>query len=603
MKKTVQIFAFAALLSVLVSSIAYAFSYEQQTESATQTIMNVPYYYVDNNTSDVDFSEDKGTHSNFTAQQQNPDSIYDTLTEIALADNEYSIDLTGGYITASSADLSIPQGTVSFWIKFDSTTMGRPVGQNTNLEIRLSSNAIVFDWGGDNLMTSANTFTTGTWYFMAFTWDENANDLLFYVGDETSAPTQDANSQDGSYIGTVSTIGQATVYWGNGYGANQPVDGHMDDIRFYNTVETLSEISADYNRTLSGNESGLVNYYELDNNYADSAGTNDASIFGSGAFNTDVPSWNPGGFELDLETQWTKIDYGEANEELCIHLSEQDGSYNTHSLDCTGGYMIVGGNPDWGSTTGTISFWVKMDSTVQGRFWGQNGDMETRWSVGNNLILDWGGTGSMTSATSFSADTWYFVAIVWDESNNNLFLYIGDNANPPTLDSNSLTGTWFGTTPLPTQNLFMNGVGANEPLDGHGDDLRYWNVARSLAELQSDYNVTLTGSETNLRSYFKLNNDFDDIGPNNNDGSGSGSYSFSTDVPFTTANETLRVDVWTGSAWQNVFTQLASGWNNATIATYLTSSTLTVRFKGNSETSDSTQDSWNIDTNVIHAWT
>jgi len=37
--------------------------------------------FVDNNTSDVDSSPDKGTHGNFSAQQYGPDSIYDTLTE------------------------------------------------------------------------------------------------------------------------------------------------------------------------------------------------------------------------------------------------------------------------------------------------------------------------------------------------------------------------------------------------------------------------------------------------------------------------------------------------------------------------------------------
>ena len=68
-------------------------------------------------------------------------------------------------------------------------------------------------------------------------------------------------------------------------------------------------------------------------------------------------------------------------------------------------------------------------------------------------------------------------------------------------------------------------------------------------------------------------------------------------------DEDLRVDVWTGSDWQNVFTNLANGWNNVTITSYLTSSTFSIRFKGNVETSDSTQDSWNIDTTVIHAWT
>jgi len=210
----------------------------------------------------------------------------------------------------------------------------------------------------------------------------------------------------------------------------------------------------------------------------------------------------------------------------------------------------------------------------------------------------------MMSFTSFSADKWYFVAIVWDENNDNLFLYIGDENNPPTLDANSLSGTWVSTTPLPTENRFMNGVGGTEPVDGHGDDLRYWNVARSLTELQSDYNVTLTGSETSLRSYFRLNNNFDDIGPDDNDGFGSGSYSFSTDTPINqTATESLKVDVWTGSDWQNIFAQLTNGWNNASISSYLVSSTLTIRLKGNIETGDSNQDNWNIDSSVIHAWT
>ncbi len=210
----------------------------------------------------------------------------------------------------------------------------------------------------------------------------------------------------------------------------------------------------------------------------------------------------------------------------------------------------------------------------------------------------------MTSATSFSADTWYFVAIVWDENNNDLLLYVGDETSPPTLDANSLNGVWWSTTPSPTENRFLNGLGGNQPVDGHGDDLRYYDIARSPAEIQSDYNVTITGSETNLRSYFRLNNNFDDAGPDNNDGSGYGSYSYSSDTSFNVpATESLRVDVWTGSVWQNVFAQLTNGWNNASISAYLTSSTLTVRFKGNSETIDSAQNSWNIDSSVIHAWT
>jgi hypothetical protein len=226
--------------------------------------------------------------------------------------------------------------------------------------------------------------------------------------------------------------------------------------------------------------------------------------------------------------------------------------------------------------------------------------METRWS-GTNLLLDWGGTGSMTSAYSFSADTWYFVAIVWDEIKDNLLLYVGDETNPPSPDVNSLSGTWTSTTPSPTENRFLNGLGGDQPVDGHGDELRYWNVARNLTQLQSDYNLELTGSESNLRSYFRLNDDFDDIGPDNNDGSGYDGYLFSSDVPFLT--ETIQVDVWNGSTWQSIFNKLTNGWNNETLSSYLTSSNLTLRFVGSNETNDTVQDSWSIDAALVHVWT
>ena len=600
MNKIGKIFAFAALFSVLISSLAYGFSYEGQTENATQTIMHIPYYYVDNNTSDVDTNIDRGTHSNFPAQKQSPDSIYDQLTESEI--NGLSLDATGGHMIVGdgSVDWGSAEGTISFWVKMDSTVQGRFWGQDGDMETRWSGTNLVLDWGSDTTMTSATSFSADTWYFVAIAWNQTSDDLFLYIGDTTNPPTADANSLNGTWNATTFSVTENRFL--NGHGANQPVDGHGDDLRYWNTTRSLTELQSDYNVELSGSEENLRSYFKFNNDFADiGPDGNDGSGSGSHSFSTDLPFSQASSYVLDLEVQWTNIvDYNENNEELCIYLSD----YTQGSLDATGGYMIVGdGSVDWGSTAGTISFWVKMDSTVQGRFWGQNGNMETRWT-GSNLILDWGGTGSMTSATLFSADTWYFVAIVWDEISDDLFLHVGNETNPPTLDANSLNGTWTSTTPSVTENRFLNGLGGDESVDGHGDDLRYYDTARSLAAIQSDYNVTLSGSETNLRSYFKLNNNFDDVGPDNNDGSGIGSYSHSSDTIFNVpATESLKVDVWTGSAWQNVFTQLANGWNNASISSYLTSSTLTVRFKGNSETTDSTQDTWNIDSSLIHTWT
>ncbi len=66
--------------------------------------------------------------------------------------------------------------------------------------------------------------------------------------------------------------------------------------------------------------------------------------------------------------------------------------------------------------------------------------------------------------------------------------------------------------------------------------------------------------------------------------------------------ENIRVDVWSGSAWENLFTDLSSGWNNVSVSSYLKSSTFAIRFKGSTESGDTNEDSWNIDVTLLHVW-
>ncbi|MDH5378099.1 MAG: hypothetical protein OEX00_07250, partial [Gammaproteobacteria bacterium] len=70
----------------------------------------------------------------------------------------------------------------------------------------------------------------------------------------------------------------------------------------------------------------------------------------------------------------------------------------------------------------------------------------------------------------------------------------------------------------------------------------------------------------------------------------------------TMGSEDVQVDVWNGSTWHNLFTDLSSGWNNVSVTDYLVSSTFTIRFKGGTETGDTSQDSWEIDCTLLHTW-
>ncbi len=497
--------------------------------------------FVDNNTSDVDSSADKGAHSNFAAQQTGPNAVYDTLTE--------------GSSGSSSNSTLLDDGFEDFiW--------------DTNW------NDIPSNWREDNYPVHSG---------FASAW---ATD--YYEGYFT-CDSLDASGATAIYVDfwlrkTGTETYDFTLYYYDGSN--------------YDLIEELDDDGPDntwihYTAKITDSQYFVSNFrirFDATLGYGENVWVDDVVI------TKEASQTN---YELDLEVQWTNVDYDETNEELAIYVNTVG---NSHSLDATGGYMLVGdGNPDWGSTSGTISFWIQWD-TVANRPWGQHTNMETRIS-GTNLVLDWGGDNSLTSSTSFTAGEWYFIAIVWNEATNSLVLYVGDENNAPTVDAS--TSSWFSavSTVGVTQNNFMASRGGLNPIDGHGDDLRYYNTDRNLAEIQSDYNTELTGSETNLRSYFKLNNDFDDIGPDNNDGSGSGSYSFSSSVPFgAPPTENLRVDVWTGATWQNIFTDLTNGWNNASVSSYLDSSTFTIRFKGGTETSDATQDSWDIDATLLKVW-
>jgi hypothetical protein len=68
------------------------------------------------------------------------------------------------------------------------------------------------------------------------------------------------------------------------------------------------------------------------------------------------------------------------------------------------------------------------------------------------------------------------------------------------------------------------------------------------------------------------------------------------------SSEPLMVDVWDGLSWNNLFPSLSVGWNNVSVSSYLTSSTLTLRFKDSYETNDKQQNVWRVDAVLLHLW-
>lgn len=205
---------------------------------------------------------------------------------------------------------------------------------------------------------------------------------------------------------------------------------------------------------------------------------------------------------------------------------------NLRSADCTGGYFLVGsgGSTSFASAAGTISLWLKFDTAnPNGRFWGQDGNFETRWST-NRLVLDWGTDTSLTGTkSSWLANHWYFIAITWDQATNTLAIYWGDEDNQPAMDASTGSWTSYVTGRLTQNNIMCSRGTASYHVDGHVDDFRYYTVQRNIDEIRSDFNISLTGSEADLEHYYQFENLLDDSASSTNLVS-SGSYSFSKDV-------------------------------------------------------------------------
>jgi len=147
-------------------------------------------------------------------------------------------------------------------------------------------------------------------------------------------------------------------------------------------------------------------------------------------------------------------------------------------------------------------------------------------------------------------------------------------------------------------------------LNGTTDEVRISNITRSTSWINTTYQ-----NVANLASFLSVGNE---------ETGGAVNYELDLEIQWTNANftrsneelciktgngnwgeEDIEVYVWnvTDSSWHLVLNDLdANSWNNVSVKLYLTSSTFTVRFLGGNESSDTSQDSWQIDCVLLHVW-
>lgn len=160
--------------------------------------------------------------------------------------------------------------TIEAWVKVDDFFFGSfPIvdkksnitGKGWNLEIehQAGSGAIRFS-GGDGAAQANWVPELGRYYHVAVAYDRAKGYADFFVDGQ---PLQRVN-----YAGDIVDTKNQPVFLGrNITGDYASAGGELDELRIWNKALTRDEISANFNRSLTGSEDGLVGYLRFDEGF------------------------------------------------------------------------------------------------------------------------------------------------------------------------------------------------------------------------------------------------------------------------------------------------------------------------------------------------
>ncbi|QLE54021.1 hypothetical protein FD724_40135, partial (plasmid) [Nostoc sp. C057] len=252
--------------------------------------------------------------------------------------------------------------------------------------------------------------------------------------------------------------------------------GKISEIRFWNLPLTDTEIQANSQVYLTGNEPGLAAYYRL----SEGSGTQARDYTGKGNNGTIVSE------------NWfgnTKV--------LASPISQ------VMNFSGNGSYINIPSTVLNNRSAFTLEGWIKPASFVgTTSLFGQNDLIEFGFQA-QQLAIWTNNSGLVQTAYSYPVNEWHHVAVVGD--GQKVYLYI-DGVKKA---EGGATTSNYGTSAFPV--AIAAGVwngGDKDPFTGQIADVRVWNIGRTQAEIQANMTKRLTGKETGLELYLPLNSTY-----------------------------------------------------------------------------------------------
>ena len=157
----------------------------------------------------------------------------------------------------------------------------------------------------------------------------------------------------------------------------------------------------------------------------------------------------------------------------------------------------------------TVEAWIKVPNvvgtkTIVGNHVGWGGTQFNLRVINNtlNAFLGDGYYGVSSAAGTIVADTWTHVSMVYDDTT--LKIYI----NGVVVGSTSVPSGYSLANTSP-QTFIGNSVFGGEIFQDDIDEVRIWNIVKTVEQLNGSKNCELQGNETGLVAYYKFNQGID----------------------------------------------------------------------------------------------
>ncbi|MDJ0569076.1 MAG: LamG domain-containing protein [Pleurocapsa sp. MO_192.B19] len=392
------------------------------------------------------------------------ESVEGNIVQDVTANSVLKLDGSGDYVkVANASELSLTDGTIEFRVtpdwapgekNFNPAILANRDTTGTNYSIHLRRNLDGIDlWNGSQVRTVAYNFQQGVEYHVALV-ESGTNTEVFINGVSQGIMNRGFSGRQG-----------LDFHIGSSNGTREFFEGTIDDVRVWSTVRSAAEISDNYQNSLTGEEAGLVAYWNFEEESVE--GNTVKDVTAKGVLNLDGSG-----------------DYVNITSDRLLNLSDNSAF--------------------------TLEAWINPnhdDNRYHGFIGSQGSNVNQRtpgmWVVNQTGITFGFGDGSSwtqeTANNVLTPDSWNHVATTFDGVTYTLYI------NGEAVHS---TDKFAGKTPYASDQLTIGRVaGTGSYFQGEMDEVRVWDIARSAAEIGDHYQNSLTGEEAGLVAYWNFENE------------------------------------------------------------------------------------------------